>query len=32
MPLHDTLEVMRVLESCLRQAGTTHSEAKVDLG
>lgn len=32
MPLHDTLEVMRVLESCLRQAGITHSEAKVDLG
>ena len=32
MPLHDTLEVMRVLESCLRQAGVTHSEAKVDLG
>ena len=25
-------EVMRVLESCLRQAGITHSEAKVDLG
>ncbi|MCB0885304.1 MAG: Gfo/Idh/MocA family oxidoreductase, partial [Propionibacteriaceae bacterium] len=24
MPLHDTLEVMRVLESCLRQAGVTH--------
>ena len=32
MPLHDTLEVMRVLESCLRRAGITHSEAKVDLG
>ncbi|HOA26342.1 MAG TPA: Gfo/Idh/MocA family oxidoreductase [Arachnia sp.] len=32
MPLHDTLEVMRVLESCLRQAGVTHAEAKVDLG
>ena len=32
MPLHDTLEVMRVLESCLRQAGISHTEAKVDLG
>lgn len=30
MPLDDTLEVMRVLESCLRQAGITHQEA--DLG
>lgn len=32
MPLDDTLEIMRVLESCLRQAGITHSEANVDLG
>ncbi|AQX15560.1 oxidoreductase [Tessaracoccus lapidicaptus] len=32
MPLSDTLEVMRVLEKCLRQSGVTHQEAAVDLG
>lgn len=32
MPLSDTLEVMRVLEECLRQVGITHQEATVDLG
>ncbi|MFT3888644.1 MAG: Gfo/Idh/MocA family oxidoreductase [Arachnia sp.] len=32
MPLQDTLEVMRVLESCLRQAGIQHEEVAVDLG
>lgn len=29
MPLADTLEVMRVLEACLRQAGVVHHEADV---
>lgn len=29
MPLADTLEVMRVLESCLRQAGVYHRDAQV---
>ncbi len=32
MPLHDTLEVMRVLDKCLHQAGVTQREADVDLG
>ena len=32
MPLSDTLEVMRILEECLRQAGITHQEATVDMG
>ena len=32
MPLSDTLEVMRILEECLRQAGIEHHEAAVDLG
>lgn len=32
MPLHDTLEVMRVLEACLRQSGIYHKEATVALG
>lgn len=32
MPLQDTLEVMRVLEVCLRQAGIRHTEAAVELG
>lgn len=32
MPLSDTLEVMRVLETCLRQSGITQHEADVDLG
>ncbi|MEZ5086867.1 MAG: Gfo/Idh/MocA family oxidoreductase [Tessaracoccus sp.] len=27
MPLDDTLEVMRVLDECLRQAGVSHTEA-----
>lgn len=31
MPLEDTLEVMRVLEDCLTQAGITYQEAVVDL-
>lgn len=31
MPLDDTVEVMRVLESCLRQAGIRHAEADLDL-
>ncbi|MHA7862179.1 Gfo/Idh/MocA family protein [Tessaracoccus sp. Y36] len=31
MPLDDTLEVMRVLESCLRQAGISHSDANLAL-
>ena len=29
MPLADTLEVMRILEACLRQAGIYHAEADV---
>lgn len=32
MPLSDTLEVMRILEECLHQAGIEHHEAAVDLG
>lgn len=32
MPLCDTIEVMRILEACLHQAGITHQEATVDLG
>lgn len=32
MPLHDTLEVMRVLETCLRQSGVYQREAPVELG
>lgn len=32
MPLDDTLEVMRVLEECLNQAGVTQREGAVDLG
>ncbi|MHA6523850.1 Gfo/Idh/MocA family protein [Tessaracoccus sp. G1721] len=32
MPLSDTVEVMRILEECLRQAGIEHHEAAVDLG
>lgn len=32
MPLNDTLEVMRIAEACLQQAGMTHQEATVDLG
>lgn len=32
MPLDDTLEVMRVLERCLHQAGVRQAEADVDLG
>ena len=31
MPLQDTLEVMRVLETCLRQSGIYHHEAHVEL-
>ncbi|GAA4898397.1 Gfo/Idh/MocA family oxidoreductase [Tessaracoccus lubricantis] len=31
MPLEDTLEVMRVLESCLRQAGIKHCDAELTL-
>lgn len=31
MPLHDTLEVMRVLETCLRQSGIYHREAAAEL-
>ena len=31
MPLDDSLEVMRVLESCLRQAGIYHQEAELGL-
>ncbi len=31
MPLSDTLEVMRVLQSCLSQLGVTHQEAAVVL-
>lgn len=31
MPLSDTLEVMRVLEECINQAGMIYSEARVDL-
>lgn len=32
MPLRDTLEVMKVLDKCLHQAGITQREADVDLG
>lgn len=32
MPLSDTLEVMRVLEECVQQAGVAYEEATVDLG
>lgn len=32
MPLHDTVEIMRVLETCLRQSGIYHREAPVELG
>lgn len=32
MPLSDTLEVMRVLSECTRQAGIQYREATVDLG
>lgn len=32
MPLEDTLEVMRVLEECLRQAGISQREGAVELG
>lgn len=32
MPLHDTLEVMKVLDKCLHQAGISQQEADVDLG
>lgn len=32
MPLHDTLEVMRVLEACLTQAGVQQADQPVELG
>jgi predicted dehydrogenase len=32
MPLADTLDVMRALEECTRQAGVSYREATVDLG
>lgn len=32
MPLADTLEVMRILEECTRQAGLVYREATLDLG
>lgn len=32
MPLADSLEVMRILDECVTQAGITYEEATVDLG
>ncbi|WP_296136585.1 Gfo/Idh/MocA family protein [uncultured Tessaracoccus sp.] len=32
MPLADTLEVMRILEECLTQAGVAHEDRAVELG